>query len=349
MRRLPVYLLVDVSESMAGEPLAQVQNGMRNIIQELRSDPYALETVFVSVIVFAGRAKVLQPLTELYNFYPPKLPLGGGTSLGAALTCLMDDMDRSVSKTTAQAKGDWKPIIFLFTDGMPTDDTAEAFERWNRSYRTQANLVCISLGDNTDTSMLGRISDTVLRLNKTDAQSFKEFFKWVTASIKTTSVSVSNFGNDDLKLPPAPSINLEKVDPNKECRVDENYAVLLCTCSTTKQQYLIKYAKRSNSNEGLFQKYSGSSATYKLVGAYPVDKEIYASLSDGKSSRRINTRSLIGVPACPCCGNQYGAVVCSCGSLICADGIHSVCPVCGDELFSLGHAEGGMDISRGKG
>ena len=59
MRRLPIYFLVDVSESMVGEPIEQVQNGMRTIIQELRVDPYALETAFVSVIAFAGKATSL--------------------------------------------------------------------------------------------------------------------------------------------------------------------------------------------------------------------------------------------------------------------------------------------------
>ena len=126
MRRLPIYFLIDVSESMVGEPITQVEKGMRNIIQELRTDPYALETVFVSVIVFAGKAKVLSPLTELYKFYPPQFPIGGGTSLGTALDCLMNDIDKSVKKTTVEMKGDWKPIIFLFTDGMPTDNPQQA-------------------------------------------------------------------------------------------------------------------------------------------------------------------------------------------------------------------------------
>ena len=94
MRRLPIYFLVDVSESMVGTPIEQVQEGMRTIIQNLRVDPYALETVFVSIIAFAGKAKVLSPLTELYKFYPPTFPIGGGTSLGKGLECLMDDIDR---------------------------------------------------------------------------------------------------------------------------------------------------------------------------------------------------------------------------------------------------------------
>lgn len=75
MRRLPIYFLVDVSESMVGEPIKQVENGMRTIIQELQSDPYALETAFVSIIAFAGKAVTLSPLTELYKFYPPIFPM----------------------------------------------------------------------------------------------------------------------------------------------------------------------------------------------------------------------------------------------------------------------------------
>ena len=113
MRRLPIYFLIDVSESMVGEPIIQVEKGMRNIIQELRTDPYALETVFVSVIVFAGKEKVLSPLTELYKFYPPQFPIGGGTSLGTALDCLMNDIDKSVKKTTVEMTIHSKPS----TDG----------------------------------------------------------------------------------------------------------------------------------------------------------------------------------------------------------------------------------------
>lgn len=104
MRRLPIYFLVDVSESMVGEPIQQVQDGMRMIVQELRTNPYALETAYISVIAFAGKAKSVTPLTELYKFYPPTFTIGGGTSLGAALNFLMDDMDKSLVKTTLEKK-----------------------------------------------------------------------------------------------------------------------------------------------------------------------------------------------------------------------------------------------------
>lgn len=348
MRRLPVYFLIDVSESMVGDPIQQVQDGMRMIIQELRTDPYALETAFVSIIAFAGKAKTLSPLTELYKFYPPTFPVGGGTSLGDALEFLMDDIDKSVTKTTPERKGDWKPLVFLFTDGTPTDDCTAAFRRWNQKYRRSANIVAISIGDNADTQLLGQISDNVLRLNATDGMSFKAFFKWVTASIKATSVSVSDTGKDELKLAPTKGINLEKVDTSKPAAIDENYAVLLGKCSTTKKAYLIKYAKHLYDFPGL-ESVGVRATDFKLVGAYPIDEESYQSLCAGKSNRYINTMSLRGVPACPCCGNQLGVVVCECGNVMCADGETTSCPWCGMKGTLGGITEGGLDISRGKG
>lgn len=348
MRRLPVYFLIDVSESMVGEPVKQVENGMRQIIQELRTDPYALETAFVSIIAFAGKAQCLSPLTELYKFYPPIFPVGGGTSLGEALNFLMDDMERNLVKTTAEMKGDWKPIIFLFTDGTPTDDPSAAIERWNQKFSRKANIVAISVGNNANTQLLGKISDNVFRLNDTDEMSFKAFFKWVTASIKSTSVSVSDRGDDALALAPTSGINLDKVNTEEPCAVDENFAVLTGKCSNTKQLYLIKYAKHLSELEG-FGQLNMKTTDFKLVGAYPVDEESYNSLSVGESYRSINTMSLCGVPTCPCCGNQLGAVVCECGHIMCSDGHTAHCPWCGMEGTLGAIAEGGMDVTRGKG
>lgn len=347
MRRLPIYFLIDVSESMVGEPIEQVQNGIRNIIQDLRTDPYALETVFVSVIVFAGKARTITPLTELYKFYPPTLPIGGGTSLGYAMDFLMNDIDSSVQKTTLEVKGDWKPIIFLFTDGTPTDNPSRAFQRWNDKYRRGCNLVAVSIGDNVDTNMLGSITENVLRLKDTDEHSFREFFKWVTASIKTSSMSVEEYASDELKMAPVDGINLEKVDTKQVCRVDENFAVVMGKCQTTQRPYLIKYGKRIKQSEikGLE---NFNTTDFKLVGAYPIDEESYKSLSDNSNSKlNINTLDLLGVPTCPCCGNQFGFVVCECGNIFCVgEEMQNTCPWCGTEgTLTQGSAEG-MNINR---
>jgi hypothetical protein len=249
-----------------------------------------------------------------------------------------------------EAKGDWKPIIFLFTDGTPTDDYTAAFNRWNTKYRKGCNLVAISIGDNVNTQMLGQISDNVLRLKDTDAESFTQFFKWVTASIKATSVSVTDYSNDEVQLAPTTGINLEKVDTTKSCKIDENFVVLLGKCQTTKKNYLVKYAKRINRVE--MEGVGGvDTRLFKLVGAYPIDGEIYKTLSEeGATNRSINTTELRGVPTCPCCGNQLGVVVCECGNIFCVgEDMHSSCPWCGLEGTLGSTGEGGIDVRRGRG
>lgn len=348
MRRLPIFFLIDVSESMVGTPLEQVQEGMRSIIQNLRTDPYALETVFVGIIAFAGKAVTLSPLTELYKFYPPTLPIGGGTSLATGLQALMREIDSSVQKTTIEKKGDWKPIVFLFTDGNPTDDCTAAFRKWNEKYRRHANLVAVSLGDNVNTLTLAQITENVLLLKDTDPDSFRQFFKWITDSIKTTSMSVTDYGDDNLRLAPTSGINLEKVEPGSHSNPDENFVVLHARCQTTRGDYLVKYARKTNFlGVELPGKYN--ELGFRLVGAYPVNGAKYAQMSSGEEAS-VNTTRLSGVPTCPCCGNQLGVVVCDCGKIFCVgENSNNACPWCGMEGTLGDIAPGGLDISRGLG
>ena len=45
MRRLPVYLLIDTSGSMRGEPIESVKVGLETMVSSLRQDPLALTDV----------------------------------------------------------------------------------------------------------------------------------------------------------------------------------------------------------------------------------------------------------------------------------------------------------------
>jgi uncharacterized protein YegL len=333
---------------MVGEPIEQVQDGMATIVKELRTDPYSLEMVYISIIVFAGKAQKLSPLMEFYHFYPPKFPVGGGTSLGNALTFLMNDLDVSVQKTTLEEKGDWKPIIFLFTDGNPTDEYEKAFDRWNQKYRKSVNLVVVSIGDNADLNILGKISDNVLQLQSTNVESFKRFFKWITASIKTSSISVNETNTDELQLAPIREDGLSKIDLGKAkpVKIDDNFVVILAKCQTTQKHYLIKYQRSFVPSEFLP---NTNVLFYKLIGAFPVEKT-YFELSDGKQAiGKINTESLYGFPACPCCGNQYGFSACICGGIHCTNEKSTqTCPWCG-QTAEYGLGGGNMDVSRTRG
>ena len=73
MRRLPVYLCLDSSYSMSGAPIEAVNKGLQALVDMLRQDPFALETVYLSVIQFSSEARHTVPLCDLMSFQPPIL------------------------------------------------------------------------------------------------------------------------------------------------------------------------------------------------------------------------------------------------------------------------------------
>lgn len=347
MRRLPIYFLIDISESMVGEPIEQVQEGIASIVTELKTDPYALETVWISIIGFAGKSCVITPLQDIITFYPPKIPIGSGTSLSKGLSKLMECIDTEVTKTTYEKKGDWKPIVFLFTDGIPTDNAQDEINRWNANYKTKTNLVIISIGENTNYNLLGKLSDTVLQFNNTDKSSYKEFFKWVTASIKATSEKINNTNLEGIDLSKSNSSVVEKIDTSKQHNVpDENFVVLNAKCSKTEKDYLIKFRK-SIEDMGIED---CKVRVFRLVGAYKIDRESYKEYSTERDySLKVSSDSLLGNPSCPCCGNQIGIATCICGGVHCISGTgEATCPWCGNS-GTYGLSDEGFDINRGLG
>jgi uncharacterized protein YegL len=189
-RRLPVYLLLDTSGSMSGEPIEAVKNGLSTLVMQLRNEPQALETAYLSVITFESSAHQLVPLTELMSFQEPQLKAGGATALGEALILLSEKIDSEVIKGTNDQKGDWKPLVFIFTDGEPTDNWQKGVDEIKKR---KPMIVACGAGHNVNQNTLKQITESVVLIS-TEAQRISEFFKWVSSSISMQSSKISDGG-----------------------------------------------------------------------------------------------------------------------------------------------------------
>ncbi len=210
MRRLPVYLLLDCSGSMCGEPIEAVKNGVQVLVSTLRQDPYALETAYLSIITFDSNAKQVTPLTELSAFQQPNIEARGCTALGEALSLLANRVDKEVTKTTPEQKGDWKPLVFIMTDGEPTDNINKGIAEFKK--RKYGMVVACAAGQGANTETLKKITECVVQLDTADSATIKSFFKWVSASVSFGSMKVEETASDMNTMselpPPPPEVNI---------------------------------------------------------------------------------------------------------------------------------------------
>lgn len=187
-RRLPIYLLLDCSGSMVGEPIEALKQGLTLLSTELKGVPQAVEQAYLSVITFDSTARQVVPLTELMSFQEPALNASGGTSMGAALNLLDERLRQEVRHSSEGQKGDYLPLVFLMTDGQPTDQQAfnDAAARLRRERRA---LYCaLAAGSSARPDVLKALTDDVLVLSTLTGDSVRSYFKWVSSLAQRVSV-----------------------------------------------------------------------------------------------------------------------------------------------------------------
>lgn len=198
-------MLVDTSGSMKGEPIAAANNGLHSMIATLKQDPFALESVYISIISFDREVKEITPLTALETLQPPvlKTPESGPTHMGKALEVLMQKIDHDVIKNCPEQKGDWRPLLFVITDGKPSDKAVykEMIEKI-KNYKFAAIVACAA-GQDAHTEPLKELTEHVYTLATMDGASFTQFFKWVSQSIAQGSTNGTT--SSSIMLPPPPS------------------------------------------------------------------------------------------------------------------------------------------------
>lgn len=210
MRRLPVYLVIDTSGSMRGESIYAVNVGIQSMLNALRQDPYALESAHISIITYDNEAREVIPLTALeqFQFQDITVANAGATFTGAALEFLMQCMKRDIKKSNEQQKGDWRPMIFLMTDGKPSDMYAYTEACKSIKNFAIASIISCAIGKKADTEHLKLLTTQIVSLETLDSNAFAGFFKWVSASVASGSLSAGITHSSDNLPPPPPEIQL---------------------------------------------------------------------------------------------------------------------------------------------
>lgn len=171
----------------------------------LRMDPQAMDSLHISVITFDREVRNIVPLTDLASFQSVEIlcPESGPTHTGEALDMLFNLAGKEIVRGSSERKGDWKPLLFIFTDGKPSDIQKYRMCIPKIKALDFGVIVGCAAGPKAEVSFLKELADHVVRLDTTDSNTLTTFFRWVSSSIEMGSKSQGT--GESLSLPPPPS------------------------------------------------------------------------------------------------------------------------------------------------
>jgi uncharacterized protein YegL len=188
-------LLLDISGSMEGDKIRQVNEGLQYFKDDVSSDDLTRKRLDFSIITFGSAVDIFQPFCNIENFNPPALQAGGTTCMGGAILKAIDLIETRKQEYRSKGIDFYRPWIFMVTDGNPTDMT-QGDPLWNEVVKKindgEANkkFLFFTVGvDSADMDLLGQLAPhnrVPVRLMK---NKFKEMFLWFSKSQQKVSAS----------------------------------------------------------------------------------------------------------------------------------------------------------------
>jgi len=185
-QRCPCLLLLDVSVSMAGRPIAELNAGLVLLKDELSADPLASKRVQIAVVTF-GPVETVTDFVDAKQWDAPVLKAKGNTPMGAAIEhgLQMLESQKAIYKNNGIPL--YRPWVFLITDGGPTDSWENA-ARLVHEGEAKKKFKFFAVGvDQANFDILKQISvGDPIALKETR---FRDLFAWLSSSLSAVSQS----------------------------------------------------------------------------------------------------------------------------------------------------------------
>jgi uncharacterized protein YegL len=209
--RCPVVLVVDVSGSMSGSPITEVNKGLKVFEQEIKSHTLAALRSEIAIVTFGPGVKTLdvglgnpnpehadRAFISGMDFQAPRLTTGGSTPMAEGMERALNLIRMRKDLYRTNAINFYRPWIFLISDGAP-DPGWENTATITRETEAKKGVIVFAIGvAGADLSMLGKFC-SIMPPMMLDGLEFAKLFKWLSDSL--VRVSESRPG-EDVPLPP---------------------------------------------------------------------------------------------------------------------------------------------------
>jgi len=185
--RVPICQVLDVSSSMEGEPINELNKGVKTFIDAVKNDEVARQSAEISIVTFGTVAKLMLDFRDVTKQEIPHLIANGSTPMGEAVNLALDILEKRKREYSNAGVDYYQPWMILMTDGAPTDSIEDAVQRTcDLIEMKKLTIFPVGIGPHAQLDVLGRFSPKrkPLRLK---GLNFKEFFEWLSKSVSQTS------------------------------------------------------------------------------------------------------------------------------------------------------------------
>ncbi|MBR5372183.1 MAG: VWA domain-containing protein [Oscillospiraceae bacterium] len=164
-KSLVIFFLIDTSRSMVGKKMGELNTVMEELIPEIRRVGEADTDVKIAVLTFGTQVRWMyaEPIS-IEDFEWSRLRADGVTNMGEAFKELNARMSRNSFLNSPSLS--FAPVIFLMTDGYPSDDYKEALaELSTNSWYKFGLKAALGIGQEANDEMLAEFTgspDTVV-------------------------------------------------------------------------------------------------------------------------------------------------------------------------------------------
>ncbi len=179
-------LVLDVSGSMTGKPINELNQGLQDFYNEIKADSTTANRLEISIIEFSSDVDLLLEPSLVENFtIMPTLITKGTTKIvdGVREAIRKVESRKAWYKQTGQPY--YRPWIILITDGAPdSDQDVNGLANEIRAATASKKFVFFAVGvKGANMDVLTKISSPAMPPAPLQGLKFKSFFEWLSASM----------------------------------------------------------------------------------------------------------------------------------------------------------------------
>ena len=179
-----IVFALDVSGSMAGIAIDELNKGLQEFYLEIYKDDEAAEKLEICLVTFGSEAKCIQEPAKVDNFKMPTLKADGTTKIVDGIKLAIKQVELRKEYYRKHSPQYSRPMIIIMTDGDPDEgqDVSGLKEIINNDMVAKKYTLHVLETSDSITKKLEQIFPKPM-IYKLNGLNYRRFFKWLSNSI----------------------------------------------------------------------------------------------------------------------------------------------------------------------